>query len=525
MSTARRPSAHASTARRPSAHASTARRTPAHASTARRATALPLAFLAAVALAACSDAPGPQESAPFRHRGVIEGFYGQPYDTATRARILRFIGARGMNAYVYAPKNDPLHRDRWREPYPEEQLADFGELARVGREFGVRFYFAIAPGITYDRDDPADFERLAAKLRSVHDHGVTGFALLFDDLLDPASTALDPELQAGLTARVAELVAGFGPDTDLWFIGHVYTGLADDLRANRGLFAALSPLPPQVYYDAYAALVPPELPIMWTGPGVFSARLTRADAEDFRDFAGGRPVVIWDNFPVNDSIARELFLGPYLGRDADLSDAADVVLNLMSQPLAGQIALATAAEYLADPPGYDPEGAWQRAIGDVGGPGAAALELFAAQHRGHPVLAGADEAIELGRRIAAAFPAGGTDPAGVEELRAYLAELAANRAALQATIDDPQLLAEIEPWSRKLTDLATAALAGLAALAGRADAVTYRDARDAAARQAPAVAATISNSALAVLSGGVVNPPVDRFGELFVAIDERLRGP
>jgi hyaluronoglucosaminidase len=483
-----------------------------------------LLLLAAVELAGCNDAPAPQNSAPFRHRGVIEGFYGRPYDTATRARIIRFIGARGMNAYVYAPKNDPLHRDEWRTPYPEEELADFGELARVGRESGVRFCFAIAPGITYDPDDPDDFERLAAKLRSVHERGVTGFALLFDDLLDPASTALDPELQAGLTARVAELVAGFGPDTDLLFIGHVYTGLADDLRANRGLFAALSPQPPQVYYDAYARLVPPELPIMWTGPGVFAARLTRADAQDFRDFASGRPLVIWDNFPVNDSIARELFLGPYLGRDADLATAADVVLNLMSQPVAGLIAVATAAEYLADPAGYDPEAAWRRALADVGGPGAPALEQFAALHRGHPVLAGADEAVALGRLIAEAFPAGGPDPASLAALRSHLAGLAGNGAALQATLDDAQLLAEIAPWSRKLTDLATAALAGLDAVADDGDPAAYRAARDAATAQPPAVAATISNSGLATLSGGVVNPPVDRFADLFAALDAHLGG-
>lgn len=486
-----------------------------------------VALAATALLAACSDRAAPESSSPFRHRGVIEGFYGEPYDTATRARIIRFIGARGMNAYVYAPKNDPLHRDEWRVPYAEEQLADFGELARVGRDSGVRLYFAIAPGITYDRDDPADFERLADKLRRVHERGVTGFALLFDDLLDPSSTALDPELQAGLTARVAELVASFGPDTDLWFIGHVYTGLADDLRANRGLFASLSPQPPQVYYDAYADLVPPQLPLMWTGPGVFSARLTRRDAQDFRDFASGRPLVIWDNFPVNDSIARELFLGPYSGRDPDLAEAIDgVVLNLMSQPIAGLIAVATAAEYFADPATYDAEAAWRRALTDVGGvAGTAALELFAAQHRGHPVLAGADEASELGRRIAAAFPGADSDPARLAELRTLLGELAANRQELLATIDDTALLAEIAPWSEKLTALAAAGLEGLDALAGTGDAARYRAARDAASSQPLAVAQTLSNSGLAVLSGGVVNPPVDRFADLFAAIDARLGDP
>lgn len=483
-------------------------------------------FLALVAITlatACSDRDAGPPEGPFAHRGVIEGFYGVPYDFASRARLLRFIGERGMNAYVYAPKNDPLHRDEWRTPYSEAQLDEFAELARIGAASGVRFYFAIAPGITYDPDDPADFGRLANKLQSVHAHGVTGFALLFDDLLDPASTALDPQLQAGLTAQVAELVAGLGPDTDLWFIGHVYAGLADDLRANRGLFAALSPLPPQIYYDAYAALVPPSLPILWTGPGVFSARLTRADAEAFRAFAGGRPLVVWDNFPVNDSIAPEIFLGPYLGRDPDLDRGLDgIVLNLMSQPTAGLIAVATGAEYLADPAGYDPEKAWERAIADVGGRGAAALGLFAAQHRGHPVLEGASEAVELGARIGAAFGDGSDDPDARAALRTYLESLAANRADLQATLDDPRLLAELEPWSAKLEHLARAALAGLDAVEGAVPADVYRAARDEARRPPPSVAATLSNSGLAALSGGVVNPPVDRFGDLFVAIDALL---
>ena len=472
---------------------------------------------------ACSDRSEPGAGAAFRHRGVIEGFYGTPYDFATRARVIRFIGERGMNAYVYAPKNDPLHRDEWREPYPDEQLAEFGELARIGRDAGVRFYFAIAPGITYDAADPDDFARLAGKLRAVYERGVTGFALLFDDLLDPASTALDPDLQAGLTARVAELVASFGPDVDLWFIGHVYTGTAGELRANTGPFAGLSPLPPQVYYDAYAAVVPAELPIMWTGPGVFAARLTRRDASDFREFAHGRPLVVWDNFPVNDSISLEVFLGPYLGRDADLGEAADgIVLNLMSQPVAGLIAVATGADYLRDPAGYDPERSWRQAIADVAGRGAAALELFAAQHRGHPVLAGAGEAEELGVRIAAAFPAGGTDAEEVSELRLLLERLAANGDELRGTIDDPALLAEIAPWSDKLTLLARAALAGLDALAGAGSAEAYRGLRTAALASPVAVAETRSNSGLAFLSGGVVNPPVDRFGDLFGALDARL---
>ena len=36
-----------------------------------------------------------------------------------------------------------------------------------------------------------------------------------------------------------------------------------------------------------------------------------------------RPVLVWDNFPVNDTLPQDLFLGPYLGRDGDLAAGLD----------------------------------------------------------------------------------------------------------------------------------------------------------------------------------------------------------
>ena len=51
-------------------------------------------------------------------RGVIEGFYGPPYTFDQRRDLFRFLAEADLNTYVYAPKLDPYHRDRWREPYP-----------------------------------------------------------------------------------------------------------------------------------------------------------------------------------------------------------------------------------------------------------------------------------------------------------------------------------------------------------------------------------------------------------------------
>ncbi|HZB70680.1 MAG TPA: beta-N-acetylglucosaminidase domain-containing protein, partial [Acidimicrobiales bacterium] len=64
-----------------------------------------------------------------RVRGVLEGFYGRPWTWDERVAVARWCADRGMPHYVWAPKDEPLHRERWREPWPAEVLAGFGRLA------------------------------------------------------------------------------------------------------------------------------------------------------------------------------------------------------------------------------------------------------------------------------------------------------------------------------------------------------------------------------------------------------------
>ena len=58
-------------------------------------------------------------------RGVIEGFYGNPWSHKDRLRQFDFYGQYKMNTYVFGPKDDPYHRARWREPYPADEAAVF----------------------------------------------------------------------------------------------------------------------------------------------------------------------------------------------------------------------------------------------------------------------------------------------------------------------------------------------------------------------------------------------------------------
>lgn len=463
-----------------------------------------------------------REDTQLVERGVIEGFYGRPFSHEERLDLIRFVGSVGFNRYVYAPKNDPLHRDRWREPYPEADLTRFRELAATADASGVGFMYALAPGLSYDAADPGDFALLEAKIRTVIASGARGIALLFDDLTAD-STTLDPAVQADLVGRVANIVSAIDPGVVFWFIGNFYCGSAEELRSGAGFWSALYGRSAVDSFAAYAARVPASVPIMWTGPAVFSGLVGAADVERFGTLAG-RPVVLWDNFPVNDTLPGQIFLGPYVGREPGAIAALHgVVLNLMSQPVANRIPLATAAEFFADTAHYDPDAALERAIERAARDpvAATALRTFVAHHRGHPVLAAAATATELHARTLAAFGGEREDRAARDSLRAFLDALVANEDALHGALGGTELLREIEPWSRQLARLARVTLLGLEALAGTASVLSYRAARDAARAYDEVVAATPLPPGLAPFVAGQ-GESVDRFAALFAAIDRRL---
>ena len=58
---------------------------------------------------------------PIPLRGIVEGFYGKPWNFDIRVDMLKFCGEYNLNSYIYAPKDDPYHRDKWREPYPDDK--------------------------------------------------------------------------------------------------------------------------------------------------------------------------------------------------------------------------------------------------------------------------------------------------------------------------------------------------------------------------------------------------------------------
>src|SRR5262245_17462544 len=382
-------------------------------------------------------------------RGVVEGYYGRPWTAGARQDVIRFLGRHRMNAFVYGPKNDPYHRDRWREPYPSELLAELRTTAGVARRARVRFVYALSPAldVCYACDD--DFAALTAKLAQLRRARIRHFALFFDDA---------PE-----TLDRPEDVARYGGG-DAAALGRAHADLinrVDGWLRRRGgprlvlmvptAYAGTTCLP---YHDALAAGLRRRVPIGWTGQGVFATAITGAQARARRACLGGHPVVLWDNFPVNDGVlSNTLHLGPLAGRDAELpGELAGYLLNPMTQPHASLVGLGTAAAYLRRPGRYDPEAAWQSVLADLD-PGGG-LAILAEQTRGSPLndpdYGDAPVLAAIVERLEASWATPDWEPA-VSELAAEVQRQAAARGAIADSLAGSALAAEIAPWVNELT--------------------------------------------------------------------------
>jgi hyaluronoglucosaminidase len=287
------------------------------------------------------------------HRGAIEGFYGSPWTTDERLDLLAFAGRFKLNTYVYAPKDDPYHRDRWREPYPPDRAEELRALVTAAAANHVRFTFAVSPGVSVCYSDPADLAALAAKFEALYALGVRAFSVALDDIdhtrwncpadadrYGPPSTQASARAQVDLLNAVQSgFVAGHPDVLPLQVVPTEYSGTGDS-----------------AYRAAVRAGLAPGIEVMWTGPYVVPAEITVAHAGAAAE-TFGRPLYVWDNTPVNDFPATEgrLILAPYARREPGLSGhVTGIVLNPMNQAAASKVQLIGGADFAWNDAGYDP---------------------------------------------------------------------------------------------------------------------------------------------------------------------------
>ena len=272
--------------------------------------------------------------------GIIEGFYGHPWTWDERADIMRFCHERGMTHYVYAPKDDPKHRERWRDPYGDGKLEGFARLANEGT---LQVGFGISPGLSIDYYSHDDRGALAAKVDQVVDVGIRLVVLALDDI--PFGGEEQGRAHAELTAWLRDHL---GDRASLVLVPTEYVG------------TSTTP-----YLDELAKGVPGDVPIAWTGDAVVNDTITAAQALVRAASLGDRRPLIWDNYPVNDGMMSDrLHLGPLWGREPKLADRCSGYLsNPLVQPKASRLPLASIAAWLR---GEDPLDGWAREAETLG---------------------------------------------------------------------------------------------------------------------------------------------------------------
>ena len=305
----------------------------------------------------------------FDKRGYIEGFYGKPWNAQQREQTLELLASYGMNTYYYAPKDDPYHRDKWRELYPAQELENLARLCRLCGENFVDFNYCIAPGLSMKYSSEGEYQALFCKVKQLYSVGVRGFGLLLDDI---------PE-----RLYYEEDCIRFDYET---VNAHIY--LANRLYADLKALDANTHLTvcPLVYYgrgDEYYVSrlgkgIEPCVDLFWTGHNICSQELSVPEAILFEQATNHR-ALYWDNFPVNDAeMQNEMHLGCITGRDEGLYlYSRGLISNTMEYCLSSRIPLLTVADYLWNPTAYNARESWKNALKIVLGANAESFEYFA----------------------------------------------------------------------------------------------------------------------------------------------------
>ena len=240
----------------------------------------------------------PPVARSFAVRGVVEGVLRHAVDARRPPRgHLVPRGARHERLRVRAEGRRPAPGRVARALRRRASCGSSASSPAHGATNGVRFGFAISPGLDIDYESGADRATLLAQARAAARRGRH---------VVPAAARRHPD---AARARAAP-----GRRSVTWLARLRST--APTLTMCPTEYVGTRPV--AVPRRSRAPACPPDVDIMWTGPTVCSPELRgRRRARAGRTALGDRRVVVWDNYPVNDALmTASLHLGPYAGRDA-----------------------------------------------------------------------------------------------------------------------------------------------------------------------------------------------------------------
>lgn len=411
--------------------------------------------------------------ADIKYRGVIEGYYGVPYNAEVTQDLFRFMARYKMNTYMYGAKSDVYHSQYWDKPYPttltpeQQRVGMFTQnqmrsLTAVGHQNKVNFIWAIHPGAAFtDAAQDNVLDRIMDKFTKMHELGVRQFGVFVDDVGvpdDDASLKLGADRLTKLQGLVDAKWNGkkAAPEDTVKPLHYVpqlyaYSWVARE-KAER-FFRSLSSTPAKtcIYITGRAVWTVPNS----EDPGLVSSWL-------------GRDVAWWWNYPCNDNDMNKIFpLDMYRNFDdeahinrnstlnPDLKGVQTLISNPMQQGEVSKIALFSIGDYAWNMKAFDNDASWMAALDAVFGklaPNAFRLLPYLRYYDTNSPLA------DLIRAYKAAPGDAHVKKALLDELSAIAAD--ANAVAALGTSSNPSdklLWTELRPFVEKVADMSSLA--------------------------------------------------------------------
>jgi hypothetical protein len=270
--------------------------------------------------------------------GVIEGFFGKPWEWSARLSGIDFLRDCGYQFYIYAPKADPFLRRRWREPMPADTLRNLSALGSRCRDRGISLGIGLTPFEIYLNYDADAQMSLRSKVLQINEIGADLLCILFDDMRGDVDGL--PDLQARVISDVCA-----------WSNAERYIVCPTYYSYDARLAREFGP-PPKAYLRDFGRVIDPGIDIFWTGEKVISEGYSAGHLADVAAVIGRKPF-IWDNHISNDSKIRtgHLFLDPSTDAwELSADRVAGVAINPMNQAHLSRIALCGYRYLLAERP-------------------------------------------------------------------------------------------------------------------------------------------------------------------------------
>lgn len=365
-------------------------------------------------------------------RGLVEGYYGNPYSESDRMNLFEFFGRQKMNVYIYGPKDDVYHKGQWRDPYPAELGNKIAEYATAAKANKVDFVWAIHPGVDI-KWNKTDSLNIVNKLKKMYDLGIRTFAVFFDDIWGEGT---DATKQAGLMNYIVEELNKSYDDVNPLIICPT--------QYNKGWTSGN-------YLNILGTKMDKSVRIMWTGNSVVD--MIEMDDMQWINNQISRKAYIWLNYPVTDYCINRLLMGPTWGNGLDIADElGGFTSNPMEYAMASKLSLYSIGDYCWNMPAYDSNASWESAITYLMPKNREDFHFFCENNvdLGSTVhgLRRTDESPEFVKvktdfdnKIAAKDTTG-----AIAAMSSFFNKFTNTAETLLTTDEAPELIAEITPW-------------------------------------------------------------------------------